>query len=75
MNLWTIFGIIGIFLFGVIIGSCVVWTVVQRRKPQGLFIVDMRDPENDMFRIEFFESIGELVNEHTIRLKVRRDTK
>lgn len=74
MSLFGILVTIGIFLIGYLVGYGANM-LKSRHKTHGCFIVDMREPENDMFRIEFFESIGELVNEHTIRLRVRRDTK
>lgn len=69
-HIWFIVGAI----FGVLIG--VLFTVFIKRKQvsRGTLIIDLTDPERDIFRLVLDEDLESLAKQTQIRLEVKVET-
>ena len=43
----------------------------ERKKPSGTFVIDLRDPEKDVCRMEMDESLNDIYEKKQIILNVR----
>lgn len=58
-----IFGLVLMFLFD--------YVTTGRKKPSGTFIIDFRDPEKDVCKLELEESIEDIYDKAEITLRVK----
>ena len=59
------------FVIGIFVGAFLFWVLVERKKASGSFIVDLNDPMEETFRIEMYDSLGEICNKKQIFLNVK----
>ena len=63
------------FLFGLFAGLIAVgiceYIAYKIKKPSGTFVIDFRDPEKDVCRLELDESIDEIYTKKQIILKIK----
>lgn len=63
------------FLFGLFAGLIATgiceYIAYKLKKPSGTFIIDFRDPEKDICRLELDESIDEIYEKKEITLRVQ----
>lgn len=59
-------------LIGVVLGGIAMYfTIINRSKPSGTFVIDLSDPMKDICRIEMDESLDSIYTKKRIILKVK----
>lgn len=59
------------FLIGIFVGALMYYVFGERKKPSGTFVIDLRDPEKDICRMEMDESLNDIYEKKQITLNVR----
>ena len=59
------------FLIGILVGVLLYYVFGERKKASGTFVIDLRDPEKDVCRIEMDESLNDIYEKKRIVLNVR----
>lgn len=59
------------FIIGIFIGALLYWVFAERKKPSGSFIIDLTNPEDETFRLEWDDSINEIYSKKYITLTVK----
>lgn len=59
------------FIIGIFVGAFLFWVFVERKTASGSFIVDLNDPMEETFKLEMYESLGEICNKKQIFLNVK----
>lgn len=59
------------FLIGIFVGALMYYVFGERKKPSGTFVIDLRDPEKDVCRMEMDESLNDIYEKKQITLNVR----
>ena len=59
------------FLIGILVGALLYYVFGERKKASGTFVIDLRDPEKDVCRIEMDESLNDIYEKKRIVLNVR----
>lgn len=59
------------FLIGIFVGALMYYVFGERKKPSGTFVIDLRDPEKDVCRMEMDESLNDIYEKKQIILNVR----
>lgn len=59
------------FIIGILVGAFLFWVFGERKRVSGSFTVNMTDPLDETFKIDFYESLGELCSKKYLYLKVK----
>lgn len=59
------------FIIGILVGVFLYWVFGERKRESGSFIVNMTDPLDETFKLDMYESLGELCAKKHIYLKVK----
>ena len=59
------------FIVGVWVGLLLFYIFGVRKKPSGTFVIDLRDPEKDVCRLEMDDSLNDIYSKKQIILNVR----
>ena len=59
------------FIVGVWVGLLLFYIFGVRKKPSGTFVIDLRDPEKDVCRLEMDDSLNDIYSKKRIILNVR----
>lgn len=62
------------FVIGIFVGALLCWLFVDVRKkpkPSGSFIIDVSNPEDETFRLEWDDSISEIYSKKYVILKIK----
>lgn len=59
------------FLIGIFVGALMYYVFGERKKPSGTFVIDLRDAEKDVCRMEMDESLNDIYEKKQIILNVR----
>lgn len=59
------------FLVGIFVGAFLFWVLVERKTASGSFIVNLEDPMDETFKLEMYDSIGEICSKKQIFLNVK----
>ena len=62
------------FVIGILVGALLYWLFVDVRKkpkPSGSFIIDLTNPEDETFRLEWDDSISEIYSKKYVILTVK----
>ena len=59
------------FIVGVWVGLLLVYIFSVRKTPSGTFVIDLRDPEKDVCRLEMDDSLNDIYSKKQIILNVR----
>ena len=59
------------FLIGILVGALLYYVFGERKKASGTFVIDLRDPEKDVCRMEMDESLNDIYEKKRIILNVR----
>ena len=59
------------FIVGVWVGLLLFYIFSVRKKPSGTFVIDLRDPEKDVCRLEMDDSLNDIYSKKQIILNVR----
>ena len=59
------------FIVGIWVGLLLFYVFGVRKKPSGTFVIDLRDPEKDVCRLEMHDSLNDLYTKKRIILNVR----
>ena len=59
------------FLIGIFVGALMYYVFGECKKPSGTFVIDLRDPEKDVCRMEMDESLNDIYEKKQIILNVR----
>ena len=59
------------FIVGVWVGLLLFYVFGVRKKPSGTFVIDLRDPEKDVCRLEMDDSLNDIYSKKQIILNVR----
>lgn len=59
------------FLIGILVGALLYYVFGEHKKASGTFVIDLRDPEKDVCRIEMDESLNDIYEKKRIVLNVR----
>ena len=59
------------FLIGIFVGALMYYVFGERKKPSGTFVIDLRDPEKDVCRMDMDESLNDIYEKKQIILSVR----
>lgn len=59
------------FLIGILVGVLLYYVFGERKKASGTFVIDLRDPEKDVCRMEMDESLNDIYEKKRIVLNVR----
>lgn len=59
------------FVVGIIVGAILHYVFGVRKKPSGTFVIDLRDPEKDVCRLEMDENLNDIYSKRQITLNVR----
>ena len=59
------------FLIGILVGALLYYVFGERKKASGTFVIDLRDPEKDICRMEMDESLNDIYEKKRIVLNVR----
>ena len=59
------------FLIGILVGALLYYVFGERKKASGTFVIDLRDPEKDVCRMEMDESLNDIYEKKRIVLNVR----
>ena len=59
------------FLIGILVVALLYYVFGERKKASGTFVIDLRDPEKDVCRMEMDESLNDIYEKKRIVLNVR----
>ena len=59
------------FVVGIWVGLLLFYVFGVRKKPSGTFVIDLRDPEKDVCRLEMDDSLNDIYSKKQIILNVR----
>ena len=59
------------FVVGIIVGLILYYVFGSRIKPSGTFVIDLRDPTEDVCRLEMDDSLNDIYAKKQIILNVR----
>lgn len=59
------------FIVGIWVGLLLYYIFGVRKKPSGTFVIDLRDPEKDVCRLEMDDSLNDIYTKKRIILNVR----
>lgn len=59
------------FVIGILVGALLHYVFGVRKKTSGTFVIDLRDPEKDVCRLEMDESLNDIYTKRQITLNVR----
>ena len=59
------------FIIGIFVGGLLFWIFVDRKKPDGRFIIDFSDPMKDVCRLELDKNINDIYPLKQIVLTVK----
>ena len=59
------------FVIGIFVGALLFWLFFGHKKPSGTFVMDFRDPNKDICRLELDDSLDAIYSKKSITLKVR----
>ena len=59
------------FIVGIWVGLLLFYVFGVRKKPSGTFVIDLRDPEKDVCRLEMDDSLNDIYFKKQIILNVR----
>lgn len=59
------------FVVGIWVGLLLFYVFGVRKKPSGTFVIDLRDPEKDVCRLEMDDSLNDIYAKKRIILNVR----
>lgn len=59
------------FVIGIIVGAILYYAFGVRKKPSGTFVIDLRDPEKDVCRLEMDDNLNDIYSKRQITLNVR----
>lgn len=59
------------FIIGILVGVFLYWVFGKRKRVSGSFTVNMSDPMDETFQINFYESLGELCAKKHLYLEVK----
>lgn len=59
------------FIVGIWVGLLLFYIFGVRKKPSGTFVIDLRDPEKDVCRLEMDDSLNDIYSKKQIILNVR----
>lgn len=62
------------FVVGILVGALLYWLFVdvkKRQKPSGTFFIDVANPEEETFRLEWDDSISEIYSKKYVILNVK----
>lgn len=59
------------FIVGIWVGLLLFYVFGVRKKPSGTFVIDLRDPEKDVCRLEMDDSLNDIYSKKQIILNVR----
>ena len=59
------------FIVGIWVGLLLFYVFGVRKKPSGTFVIDLRDPEKDVCRLEMDDSLNDIYTKKRIILNVR----
>lgn len=59
------------FIVGIWVGLLLYYIFGVRKKPSGTFVIDLRDPEKDVCRLEMDDSLNDIYSKKQIVLNVR----
>ena len=59
------------FLIGILVGALLYYVFGERKKASGTFVIDLRDPEKDVCRMEMDESLNDIYEKKRIVLNIR----
>ena len=59
------------FIVGIWVGLLLFYVFGVRKKPSGTFVIDLRDPEKDVCRLEMDDSLNNIYSKKQIILNVR----
>lgn len=59
------------FVVGIIVGVILYYAFGVRKKPSGTFVIDLRDPEKDVCRLEMDDNLNDIYSKRQITLNVR----
>lgn len=59
------------FIVGIWVGLLLFYVFGVRKKPSGTFVIDLRDPEKDVCRLEMDDSLNDIYSKKQIVLNVR----
>lgn len=59
------------FIVGIWVGLLLFYVFGVRKKPSGTFVIDLRDPEKDVCRLEMDDSLNDIYAKKRIILNVR----
>lgn len=59
------------FVIGILVGAFLYWVFAERKSASGSFIINMTDPMDETFKLEMYDSIGEIYSKKKIFLNVK----
>ena len=59
------------FIVGIWVGLLLYYIFGVRKKPSGTFVIDLRDPEKDVCRLEMDDNLNDIYSKKQIILNVR----
>lgn len=59
------------FIVGIWVGLLLYYIFGMRKKPSGTFVIDLRDPEKDVCRLEMDDNLNDIYSKKQIILNVR----
>ena len=59
------------FIIGILAGAFLFWVFCERKKSSGTFTVNMSDPLDETFKLDIYDSLGELCAKKQIHLDVK----
>ena len=59
------------FLIGIFVGALLYYVFGERKKASGTFVIDLRDPEKDVCRLEMDDNLNDIYSKRQIILNVR----
>ena len=59
------------FIVGIWVGLLLFYVFGVRKKPSGTFVIDLRDPEKDVCRLEMDDNLNDIYSKKQIILNVR----
>lgn len=59
------------FIIGIFVGAFLYWVFGERKRASGSFIINMTDPLDETFKLEMYDSLGEIYSKKYIFLKVK----
>ena len=59
------------FVIGILVGAFLYWVFAERKRASGSFIINMSDPMDETFKLEMYDSLGEIYRKKKILLNVK----